>query len=605
MSFSTRAHPALLSLFVLASCGGNGGGGGAEPEVDGRSVRAAVATVPAGTQCDSGGYRIDSGVDSNGNGQLDSSEVTLSQYVCNGNPGTSGVSALVRAAIEAPGAACATGGVRVAAGLDSNGNSVLDVAEETASAAICNGAQGATGAAGATGLSSLTAIVAEAAGANCTYGGTKTTSGLDSNRNDVLDAGEVTSTQYVCNGAGINWETVSATSAQMQANRGYIAGHASQMVTLALPASPAVGDIVQVTGMGAGGWRIAQNAGQRINLTGLKAGWAGTWVTAVAPGAGITAVASSSDGCRLASSAGSNVLTSSDCGLTWNAVDTGQPVFELASSGDGMVLLATYGDPTAGGATSYGVLLSVDGGGNWTAPFPASVYGTPGHYRLAAVSRSGNHLVIADGTTLHRSADRGQNWTATAAPALAWRSMAITDSGQKIVAVSDGSPVWMSEDGGASWSSRAPTLFWRQIVMTPDGSKVAGAADGAWFQVSSDGGQNWVGINGARAWTSAAMSDDGRYLLGATGNDYLYGSRDGGQTWRTAGASSAWRSLAMSDDGRSLLAAGSLGAQHSLSDTRPGALGYIAGTSDEALALQYVGGGRFNLLNWTGIFVAR
>lgn len=597
MPLLPRALPVLLPLVALVACGGDGGG--ATPEVDGRAVRAAVATVPAGSQCTSGGYRIDSGLDSNGNGQLDSGEISLSQYVCNGNPGASGVSALVRTSIEAPGASCAQGGVRVAAGLDSNGNSILDVAEETASAAICHGA------AGAAGVSGLTAIATEPAGAHCTYGGTKITSGPDSNGNQVLDAGEVTSTQYACNGAGINWETVSATSAQMQPNRGYIAGHASQMVSLTLPASPAVGDIVQVTGMGGGGWRIVQNAGQRVNLTGLKAGWAGTWATAVAAGAGITAVASSADGCRLAASSGSNVVSSTDCGLTWSSVDTTQPVYDLVSSGDGMVLVASFGDPAALGASLFGVLLSVDGGASWSAPMPASLYGTARHYRRAAVSRSGDHIVIADGTTIYKSSDRGQNWSATAAPGVEWISMAVSDNGQKIVAVGDGTPVWMSTDGGANWSSRAPTLFWRHVVMTPDGGRVAGAADGAWFQVSADGGQNWVGVNAARAWTSAAISDDGRYLLGATGNDYLYGSRDGGQTWRAAGASSAWRSLAASADGRSLLAGGSLGAQQSLSDTRPGALGYVAGTSDEALALQYVGGGQFNLLNWTGIFVAR
>jgi hypothetical protein len=36
------------------------------------------------------------------------------------------------------------------------------------------------------------------------------------------------------------------------------------MVTITLPASPAVGDIIQVNGIGAGGWTIAQNAGQFI-----------------------------------------------------------------------------------------------------------------------------------------------------------------------------------------------------------------------------------------------------------------------------------------------------------------------------------------------------
>lgn len=557
MSLPLRALPALIPVFALVACGGNGGGGATEPEADGRSVRAAVATVPAGNPCPSGGYRIDSGLDSNGNGQLDGTEVTASQVVCNGEPGAdgaagpagpagaAGVAALVRTSAEPAGAACAHGGVRVAAGLDSNGNGVLDPAEESVSEAVCHGA------------------------------------------------------------GSIAWEEVSAASVQMAPNRGYIAGNASQAVELILPASPAIGDIVQVTGRGAGGWRLAQNAGQQINLAGLKGGWSATWAEVVAPGAGTTAVASSADGCRLASSAGTSVRISANCGITWGSVNTAQPVFELASSGSGQVLLATYGDPAAGGATSYGALMSVDGGATWTAPFAASLYAAPGHYRLGAVSRSGSTLVIADGTTLHRSTDGGQNWAATAAPALVWRSIAVSDNGQKIAAVADGSAVWISEDGGANWTSRGATLAWRQIVMTADGSKLGGAADGAPLQFSANGGVTWATANSARAWTALAMSDDGRYLIGATGNDMLYSSRDGGLVWRSVASSSAWRSLAMSADGRSLLAAGSLGAMHSLTDTRPGSLGYLMGTSDEAIELQYVGGGRFNVVDWTGIFLAR
>jgi hypothetical protein len=56
---------------------------------------------------------------------------------------------------------------------------------------------------GYTGLSSLIALAVEPAGANCTYGGTKITAGVDFNANGILDTtpNEVTSTGYACNGA--------------------------------------------------------------------------------------------------------------------------------------------------------------------------------------------------------------------------------------------------------------------------------------------------------------------------------------------------------------------------------------------------------------------
>lgn len=52
---------------------------------------------------------------------------------------------------------------------------------------------------------------------------------------------------------------VTSTSQSMGVNQSYIANNAS-LVTLTLPSSAAVGDIVRVVGKGAGGWKIAQNA---------------------------------------------------------------------------------------------------------------------------------------------------------------------------------------------------------------------------------------------------------------------------------------------------------------------------------------------------------
>ena len=57
------------------------------------------------------------------------------------------------------------------------------------------------GATGPSGLSSLIAMATEPAGANCAYGGSRITSGLDVNANGVLDASEVTATRYACNGS--------------------------------------------------------------------------------------------------------------------------------------------------------------------------------------------------------------------------------------------------------------------------------------------------------------------------------------------------------------------------------------------------------------------
>jgi len=61
----------------------------------------------------------------------------------------------------------------------------------------------------------------------------------------------------------VTWNTVAGTSASMAVDNGYIANNGA-LVTLTLPAVAAVGDQIRVTGKGAGGWLIAQNAGQTI-----------------------------------------------------------------------------------------------------------------------------------------------------------------------------------------------------------------------------------------------------------------------------------------------------------------------------------------------------
>ncbi|WP_448677600.1 DUF7151 family protein [Delftia acidovorans] len=67
-------------------------------------------------------------------------------------------------------------------------------------AAGAPGSPGAVGAAGADGRESLMVTQVEAAGATCATGGQRISQGLDTNRNGVLDAAEITSTSYVCNG---------------------------------------------------------------------------------------------------------------------------------------------------------------------------------------------------------------------------------------------------------------------------------------------------------------------------------------------------------------------------------------------------------------------
>lgn len=66
-------------------------------------------------------------------------------------------------------------------------------------------------------------------------------------------------------GTGITWNNVTTTSASASANNGYVCNNAA-LVTVTLPSTAAVGDIIEIVGMGAGGWKVAQNASQTIHF---------------------------------------------------------------------------------------------------------------------------------------------------------------------------------------------------------------------------------------------------------------------------------------------------------------------------------------------------
>jgi hypothetical protein len=65
-------------------------------------------------------------------------------------------------------------------------------------------------------------------------------------------------------GSGLTWTVVTGTSQAAAVNNGYIANNAG-LVTVTLPSTSAVGDMVAVTGINnATGWKVAQNAGNQI-----------------------------------------------------------------------------------------------------------------------------------------------------------------------------------------------------------------------------------------------------------------------------------------------------------------------------------------------------
>lgn len=139
--------PVLSCCALLNGCLGGGSGAGTSNTgnmgaSDNKSVAVKTLQSAPATACPNGGITVQSGIDTNGNGILDPSEVTNTQYVCDGSNGTNGTTALVSVTTEPPGINCPTGGNKISAGLDTNGNGILDSSEITSTSYICNGTNG-------------------------------------------------------------------------------------------------------------------------------------------------------------------------------------------------------------------------------------------------------------------------------------------------------------------------------------------------------------------------------------------------------------------------------------------------------------------------------
>jgi hypothetical protein len=183
----------------------------------GQSTIAVRRAEPAGDACPTGGERIDTGFDDDGDGALDADEIDVSAYICNGangEAGPAGAADLVTTDVEAPGDNCAAGGVLVRYGQDRDGDGSLGTDEARGFKYVCDGAPGATGAtgegvAGVPGASSLVVVTPLLGPSGCTFGGVSIAVGLDDGASGatgaiagdgVLDPAEIDHTELVCHG---------------------------------------------------------------------------------------------------------------------------------------------------------------------------------------------------------------------------------------------------------------------------------------------------------------------------------------------------------------------------------------------------------------------
>jgi hypothetical protein len=437
--------------------------------------------------------------------------------------------------------------------------------------------------------------------------------------NDSFNVRAQGGVRFVTGGAGLtvdgplnsdgapDWQVPAGTAVPAQSNTSYLLTNL-QSVTLTLPASPNVGDMIEVFEAGSGGWTIAQNATQSVVYNIVSAS-NNTWVQTGAPSKYWTSIACSADGTQIAAGTDSGgIYTSTNSGANW--IKTSAPSSGwwagIACSADGTKLASVV----LGG----GIYTSTNSGANWTSNSAPSE-----QWVGIACSSDGTKLAaVVLGGGIYTSTNSGTNWNLTSAPNESWTVIANSGNGTKLAAATDGGGIYSSTNSGANWiKTSAPGGSWFGLASSADGGKLAATADGNGIHTLSYFSTNWIKTSAISTnyWGAIASSADGGSLAATVNYGYIYTSADSGVSWvQTSAPSTAWSAIASSADGTKLVAVvgettystAALGGIWTAGygrvavNTSTGTGGFLGGGQGSGVKLIYAGNGQFVIVNKQG-----
>jgi hypothetical protein len=417
--------------------------------------------------------------------------------------------------------------------------------------------------------------------------------------------GSISATNFYGYGGGLTnvpgriFEVIpTGANVQAFANFGYLATNNTMPVVVTLPttANIRIGETIRVSGSGAAGWIIAQNAGQSILVANLLKVTGASWRTVAGSGPlQWRAAAASGDGQKLVAVVNpGQIFTSANAGGTWANGGPSTTWTATAASGNGAYLFA---------APSSGSIHYSANGGAWTASSSSAL-----NWSGIASSIDGkNVLAGVNGQFLYRSTTFGANWAAVLNDASRnWTGVASSGDGVNLAACANGGNIYISTNSGSAWTARASSQVWTCIASSDDGGTLVAGMNGGQLQVSYDFGLSWIPVAPSQQWSAVSCSADGSRMIAAYGSASggIYVSQDAGATWQLRGnlASANFQAAALSGDGSTAIAVGTATSIYvsSQTSTTVGATGQLLGTRLSAVELEHVGNGVFIPISYAG-----
>ncbi len=401
----------------------------------------------------------------------------------------------------------------------------------------------------------------------------------------------------------VGWLPVYGSATNASRDTGYLLLNPSQ-TTVTLPATNSLlpGDIVRISGAGAGGWIVLENPGESI--LGNFASYRNSFLLPSSVGSDWRRLCCSADGTRMF--AGGNSLVnavydSTDFGHTWLPTTSGGANWcSLACSASGSIVFAA----PAGGANpiqvSYNGGLNfsniANGSTNWSA-IACSADGS----KFLASAANGN-LYLWSGNTLGYIVGSGP---------YPWSAVACSGDGNNLAAALANGNIAYSTNGSVwAWATAPGNVT--ALAAAASGQKLVAAWIGG-ISTSTNFGGSWTTTTAPAAnWSCLAASSDCTRLVAGVSNGLFYASANFGATWTPLTTTNQfWSGACMSADGSKFAGAVATvgvpgGIYYSGTSAQPNTLttNALTGSQGSAVELQYIGNGQFMPVSSAGLLWA-
>jgi hypothetical protein len=242
---------------------------------------------------------------------------------------------------------------------------------------------------------------------------------------------------------------------------------------------------------------------------------------------------------------------------------TTQAWLSVSISSNGQVMAACSSN-SAGGY----VYLSNNSGTTWTASTTLST--SQLNFSSVALSQTGQYILASvTSGNLYVSANTGSSWTTiSSVPVQSWTDVFVSSTGQVMVAVGTAIQPYVSTNFGTTWSisTLGSAQNYSAVTTSATGQYIAASASGGQIYLSTNTGTNWSVLSNSTTanWTSISMSGTGQIIIasanGPVNAQSLYLSNNFGLTWTSLNNISAlpnngsWSGVSISTDGLRIVA---------------------------------------------------